>query len=140
MNTERIEVIKELYCIVGDIIVCVDYLSLDVFDICKRVFAGDKLGKYNAFTEISEGDFKKRWIDTCDKSLIGISSYDRKLFSEIGNVLGTCDSGSQIKKLSYIEKELEKSYAEKISKLRKNKKLYQIIGLSLGAVVCLVTV
>lgn len=132
-----VKLIKELEDIVSDIIVSVSFLSLDVYDICKRVFVNRKLIDYSSFTHITGGDFPSCWSKACDASLGLVNEEDKSIFCEIGSILGSCDSESQIKKLSHIENMLERSYLQKSDKLEATKRLYYIISICIGLVICL---
>ena len=134
----RLKSLKELKEIVGEIIVSVGFLSLDVYDICKRVFANRHQFDYSAFSSISSGDFPSRWVCACETSLLGLTEEDKATFQEIGAVLGSYDSESQIKKLEYIEKTLEKSYSEKALALESRQKLYYTVSVSCGLLICLI--
>ncbi len=134
---KKANAIKELRDIVSDIIICVNYLSLDVFDICKRVFLSRTVNEYSGFLNISGGDFPLLWQKACEASLTSVNDGDRTVFSEIGSVLGAYDSESQLKKLELIEKTLDESYSAKCRKLNSVKKLYRVISLGFGAVICL---
>ena len=134
---KKVYAIKELRDIVGYIIICVSYLSLDVYDICRRVFANRSFNDYSAFLDISEGDFQSLWQNACEASLSLVSPEDKAMFCEVGSVLGAYDSESQIKKLMLIEKTLDESFVAKHEKLNNVKKLYHVISLGFGAIICL---
>lgn len=129
--------IQELYQIVEDIIISIDYLSLDVFEICTSVFRDRKYLDYSAFLNISCGDFPSLWSKACVDTFNG---HTCEVFSDIGNILGACDSESQIKKLTYIKESLMRSYEELSVKLNDKRKLYSTISLCVGVLLVLIII
>lgn len=135
---KKLRSIKELNEIVSDIIISVNYLSLDVFDICKRVFSNRSCFDYTEFIDISNGDFPSLWLNACEKSLDSISKDDKDMFAQIGTILGSCDSESQIKKLEYIKLSLSKSCDALSSSIDTKRKLYYTLSVSCGLLICLI--
>lgn len=136
----KAKAVRELGRIVEDIIVCVDYLALDVFEICKRVFVERKYINCYEFTNISSGDFPSLWRDACEKSLDSLPKSISEDFSELGEILGSCDKESQIKKLERTKDSLTKRYDELSVKLNEKKKLYSTVSLCLGALLILIVI
>lgn len=137
---EKVMAIQELSRIVENIIISIDYLSLDVYEICKRVFINRNHLDYSRFIDIESGDFPLMWENACKASLSEIPLNIRNKFIEIGSFIGACDSESQIKKLEYIKDELQKSYEEYYDKLNREKKLYSTVSLCIGILTVLIVI
>ena len=79
---EKVMAIQELSRIVENIIISIDYLSLDVYEICKRVFINRNHLDYSSFMDIESGDFPLMWENACKASLSEIPFNIRNKFIE----------------------------------------------------------
>ncbi len=132
--------VKELSKIIEDIIICVDYLSLDVFEICNKVFKERKYISCSEFIDISSGDFPALWRNACEKCLYNLPENILEDFSELGEIIGSCDKDSQLKKLERIKQTLNKSYDELSINTNERKKVYSTVSLCVSMLLILIVI
>lgn len=134
----KLLILRELRSITQDVIICINYLSLDVFDICQSVFDSAYTCNFRAFKDISDGDFPMRWQSACRQTLSSLSDDEISAFSQIGSILGSCDCESQVKKLGYIENFFDKVIKDNEIKLESQRKLYYTVSVCCGLLLFLI--
>ncbi len=71
---------------------------------------------------------------------LDLKDSDKFTVIEIGGILGRYDADRQISRLSFIKKKLERSQAEALEELKKNGKLFCIIGVACGLAVSILLI
>ena len=74
--------------------------------------------------------FSNVWTDKVSE--LDLKESDRLTFGEIGTILGRYDADRQVSRLAFIKKRLELSLAEAREELKKNGKLFCVLGIACG--------
>ena len=87
------------------------FSSDDVFSLAQSAFPDAVISGAEAFLKITSGDFSERWKAACG----GLSADEasKRLFSELGEILGTSDAQSQADRLGVIEAGLRDAFGNR---------------------------
>lgn len=113
---------EELSEIIGRMISMLRFESADVFAICHEVFDD----KYPVYRDISAGDFHTLWKSAC--KTLKADAETVRIFSIVGETLGTSDTLSQTERLSILRDDLHEHAKELKRKASETKKLYTTLG------------
>ena len=114
------------------------FSSDDVFSLAQSAFPDAGISGSEAFLKISSGNFSERWKAAC----CGLSADEasKRLFSELGEILGTSDAQSQTDRLGVIEAGLRERHAYLVRKAESTKRLYTALGALSGIGIAIMTV
>lgn len=115
------ETAEELSDVIGRMISLLRFESADVYTLCRECF-GDN---YPGFREIS-GNFHNQWISACQSITADIETV--RLFTLVGETLGTSDTQSQTELLQAIRDDMREHAKALKQNAADTKKLYTTLG------------
>jgi len=104
----------------------------NVFEICETVFEAE------CFSQKS-GCFTEQWNEFCKEHMLD-DTHDISLIERVGEILGSCDSESQIEQIAYIRDELSASYSKKHAETERKRRIYLSLGCFGGMMICILLI
>lgn len=132
------EAVREMSDIVGRIVSLLRFEATDVYEICRKAFEGAQILDYGKFTAIESGDFPKQWKNACAD--LRADDESKRLFEQVGRILGSYDLESQLERLSHIQSELSERAKLLRDKAESTRKLYTTLGAMLGLGISIVII